>query len=272
MTLFYYYFWVHIISSHFPTNFPQIQNMKFPAPITYVLKVFHLLWCTASVFSKANYQFINRPATLGCPLHIQNIESQLKKTRPGKAVSYMLSLRPWFIFCHQATDSVASQLKPAVKLPASKAKGGGLSFSQYSAEPAAGKKLVETQGFLSDCHRILRETPLWTCKHGQLHHKDNHRRDTGRAEMRPADIRAQAHLILGYHTLLSVMRWLWTPWKSGNHSKQWIKPRVKKTTKCLQTNCKWKERLNIINKFFFTSNSLSSHVVSNVLFAFRLLM
>lgn len=124
----------------------------------------------------------------------------------------------------------APQLKPVVKLQrVSKAEGGGLPFFQYSAEPAVGQKLVEMQSFFTDYHRIFRESPFWTCKHEQLHQKYNHRRDTGRAEMRQADICAQSNLILGYHGLLFVMRWLWTPWKSENHSKQWIKARVKKT-------------------------------------------
>lgn len=60
-------------------------------------------------------------------------------------------------------------------------------FSQYLAEQAVGQKLVETQAFLTDCHRIIREAAFWTCKHEHLHQKYNHTRDTGRAEMRKAD-------------------------------------------------------------------------------------
>lgn len=105
-----------------------------------------------------------------------------------------------------------SQLKPIVKLSheyhEQKAEGEGLAFFQYLVEQAGGQKPVGTQSFLTDYQRMWREAPFSPCKHEQLQHKHGHGRDSRRAEMRPAEICAQSNLILGYHRLPSVMRWL----------------------------------------------------------------
>lgn len=101
-----------------------------------------------------------------------------------------------------------SQLKPIVKLSHEYHEQKAEGFFQYLVEQAGGQKPVGTQSFLTDYQRMWREAPFSPCKHQQFQHKHGHGRDSRRAEIRPAEICAQSNLILGYHRLPSVMRWL----------------------------------------------------------------
>lgn len=67
---------------------PKSKTWNFLLLLHMFLNSFTYSGALASVFSKANYQFINKPATLSCPLHIQKVSWK----RQGQA-------RQWVIFC-----------------------------------------------------------------------------------------------------------------------------------------------------------------------------
>lgn len=150
------------------------------------------------------------------------------KARQG---SGLYAVSQTVVYILSPSNILASQLKSVVKLQVSKLKVRICPFFQWSAEAAVGQKLVETQGFLTDYHRLFREAPFWTVSMNNCIINTILYTFTGETlgEQKWDKLTyVPNQTILGYHRLLSVMKWLWTPWKSENHSKQWIKPRVKK--------------------------------------------